>query len=102
MIEFLKDIVVHWTGLSRDALHTQIGLVLLFATCLISRRRIDSWLPVLAVIAAALLSEVFDRQRDIARYGVWDRSGSIHDVVNTVFWPIVLWIMVRTGVVFKR
>ncbi len=102
MFETLKTQLVLLTGVSRDALHTQLGLLIFFLVAIIFRRRAGALIPVTSVVLAALVVEVFDRMRDISRYGVWDTNGSLHDVINTVFWPLVLFLMVKTGCVFKK
>lgn len=102
MIEAMKNHLVLLAGVSRDALHTQIGLFLFFAVALVFRRQASRWLPLSAVMAAAVASEVFDCLRDLSRYGVWDHEGSIHDIINTVFWPVIIHVMARTGIVFSR
>jgi hypothetical protein len=102
MIEELKTQIVLLTGVSRDALHTQLGLLIFFLIAIIFRKRAGTLIPVVGVAAAALLVEVFDRARDLSRYGVWDTNASLHDVINTVFWPLVLFVMVRAGIVFKK
>ena len=102
MIETLKTQIVMLTGVSRDALHTQLGLLIFFVAAYLLRKPAGNWMPVSVVVLAALLVEVFDRARDLATSGVWDTDGSIHDVINTVFWPLVLFAMVKTGTVFKR
>lgn len=102
MIETLKTQIVLLTGVSRDALHTQLGLLIFFVAAIVLRRPAGNWMPVTVVMLAALGVEVFDRARDLASFGVWDTNASVHDVINTVFWPLVLFAMVKTGTVFKR
>lgn len=102
MIEQLKAQLVSFTGVTRDSLHTQLGLFIFFMVALIFGMRAGSALPILVVLSAALLSEVFDRLRDLSDYGVWDWRESIHDVVNTVFLPAVIVAMVKSGRIFSR
>jgi hypothetical protein len=102
MIEQLKAQLVLLTGVTRDALHTQLGLFIFFMVALMFGKRAGSPIPILAVLSAALLSEVFDRLRDLSDYGVWDWRESIHDVINTVFWPAVIVALVKSGRIFSR
>ena len=102
MIEALKTQIVMLTGVSRDALHTQLGLLIFFLAAMLLGKSAGNWLPVSVVVLAALVVEVFDRMRDLSSYGVWDTKASIHDVINTVFWPLILFLMVKAGLVFKK
>lgn len=94
--------MVMFTGVTRDALHTQLGLAIFFSVALLLRQKAHQGWPIGVTVVAAVLSEVFDYGRDVARYGVWDRSGSVHDIINTVFWPLIIYLMVRSGIVFRR
>lgn len=102
MIETLKSQIVLLTGISRDALHTQLGLLIFFVVAIMLRRPANTWLPISVVVLAAMVVEMFDRARDLSRFGIWDTDASLHDVINTVFWPSVLYLMAKTGIVFRK
>ena len=51
--------------------------------------------PLALVIAAELVNEVFDR----VRVGSWRIADTTQDIVNSVLWPVVLFVLARTGVV---
>ena len=85
----IKLHLVDWTQLSRDALHIHIGMavyLLLFA-CFAGRRR---WYPLIGVLLIALLGEALDWRDDLITFGRWRWQASLHDVVNTLWWPCVL------------
>ncbi|MFO1207256.1 MAG: hypothetical protein U1E63_16295, partial [Burkholderiales bacterium] len=63
-------------------------------------RGIRTLVPLLAVLAVAMLGEVLDARDDFRSLGQWRWKASLNDVVNTAFWPAVLWILRRTGAVF--
>jgi hypothetical protein len=44
---------------------------------------------------------MFDQRCDLSSYDRWDWRESIRDVVNTVFWPAVIFAMVKTGRIFS-
>lgn len=102
MIEELKASMVMLTGVTRDALHTQLGLAIFFGVALLMRQKVHQAWPICVTVVAAVLSEAFDYARDVSRYGAWDRAGSMHDIINTVFWPLIICLMVRAGIVFRR
>lgn len=90
-----KLAVVTATGLSKDALHVYVGLIVWLASAAVVRRPVRSLLPLGVVLAVAVLGEAWDANGDIATLRHWRIGDSVHDVVNTVFWPTVLWLLAR-------
>ncbi|MBC7986838.1 MAG: hypothetical protein H7X93_09250 [Sphingomonadaceae bacterium] len=94
--------MIETLDLSRDALHVHIGLAIYLGAALILRRGLGSWLPLLAVVVAALAGEAWDWIDDARRgyehmvYRHW------HDLVNTLMWPAVLFALARFTRVFRR
>jgi uncharacterized membrane-anchored protein len=102
-VQAAKLAIVAATGLSKDALHIYVGLSVFLTVAAISKRRPSSWLPWLAVLLVAMLGEVMDMRDDLLSLGYWRWSASLHDIVNTVFWPSVLLVFARvTGVLPSR
>jgi uncharacterized membrane protein YqgA involved in biofilm formation len=89
-IQELKAAVVSATGLSKDALHVYFGLIVFVAVAAAFRRPFRSIIPWLAVIGVAIVGELVDVRDDLASLGHWRWSASLHDFVNTIFWPTVL------------
>ncbi|KQQ49354.1 hypothetical protein ASF84_23470 [Pseudomonas sp. Leaf127] len=85
----LKLALVSATGLSKDALHIYIGMAL-YLTVSICIRRFRPCLGWLVVFIIACAGEWVDRRDDIASFGYWRWQASVHDVLNTLFWPTVL------------
>lgn len=102
MIESLKDFLVLISGLTRDSLHTNLGLSIFFLTALVRRISPGRWLPLLCVLVLAIVNEVFDLRRDYLHGSALNWRESVRDIANTVFWPAVLFLMVRTGTIFRR
>jgi hypothetical protein len=96
-IQAMKQMLVSMTGLSKDALHVHIGLATMFGTAMISRREFRSFLPWLAVFAAALGGEMLDMYDDLISPGYWQWEMSVHDIVNTLFWPTIVLLLARAG-----
>lgn len=91
----IKLAIIAITSLSRDALHVYVGMAVFLAAALVFRRPLRAWLPLLAVVAVALLVEAVDLRDDLATRGRLRWIASTHDIVNTVFWPAVLMVLAR-------
>ena len=70
-------------GLPKDALHIYVGLAVFLLAAALLRRPLGSWLPIGAVVAAALAGEIWDLLDTYAAGARlhWDRNW--HDVWNT-------------------
>lgn len=85
----LKLVLVSATGLSRDALHIYVGMAIYLAL-IVFIRRCKPWIAWLAVLLIACAGEWIDGRDDIASLGYWRWQASVHDIINTLFWPTVL------------
>lgn len=90
-VQSLKDAAVDALGLSRDALHIYVGLLVFLGVALLLRKPLRSWTPWLAAVGVAALGEVVDARDD----GRWQAGGSLHDFLNTVAWPTILLLLAR-------
>lgn len=88
-VQSAKLAIVAATGLAKDALHIYTGLAV-FLLVLLWRRCSRTLLPLLAVLVVAVLGELLDRRDDLASLGRWRWKASLHDLINTLFWPAVL------------
>jgi hypothetical protein len=59
------------------------------------RRSITTLRPWLAVLVVACVIESFDAFDDWVQLGRWRYMASLHDIVNTMFWPTVLALLAR-------
>jgi len=86
----LKNAMADATGATEELLHVHFGLLIFIATAVVFRRRMHSFWPVSLVWAFALANEIVD-------YFVpgWVAFTSFLDVVNTVFWPTMLFLVAR-------
>jgi hypothetical protein len=90
-----KHELVHFAELSKDALHIYVGLAVFLVGVAIARKGLRSGFAMLAVLLVAIAGEVLDLRdeiRDHERLKIW---ASLHDLVNTCFWPLVLWLLAR-------
>lgn len=89
-VQAIKLAIVGATGLSKDALHIHVGLAVYGCAALALRGRARPIVPLLAVVLLACLGELLDMRDDLLSLGHWRWGASLHDVVNTSFWPAVL------------
>jgi hypothetical protein len=81
--------------LSKDALHIYIGLAVFLLVAMFARKGFKSGWAILAVLVVAVIGEVLDLRDE---YRLRERLlwwSSLHDLVNTCFWPLVLWLLAR-------
>lgn len=86
----LKLVIVELLSLSKDALHVHVGLFVFVAAILLLGGRRTPWLAWLAAAAVAAGLEVLDLRDDLTTAGHPRWLASLHDLVNTLFWPTVL------------
>ncbi len=96
-VQGLKLAVVAASGLSKDALHIYAGLAVQLLIATSTRYRLTSILPWCVVLALAGLGELVDRHDDLTSLGHWRWQASLHDIVNTLFWPTLLLVLARFG-----
>ncbi|WP_298831078.1 hypothetical protein [uncultured Piscinibacter sp.] len=95
LVQSAKMAIVAATGLSRDVLHLHIGLAAFFSVAAITRRSLGSLVPWFAVVLLASVGEALDWHDDVRSLGYWRWEASLHDLLNTVFWPTVLLLVYR-------
>ncbi|WIJ23479.1 hypothetical protein [Devosia sp. RR2S18] len=91
----LKDTMQETTGLTRDALHIHIGLLIMVGAAWflgITRWLILAWL---LVVAAALGNELLDARAALVRDLRPDISDAVTDIFNTVIWPTVFLVFAK-------
>jgi hypothetical protein len=101
-VQAIKLSIVAATGLSKDTLHVYVGLAVFLVMAAANKRSIASWIPWLAVLVVALLGEAVDMRDDLMSVGHWRWAASLHDVLNTVFWPTVFLLLARATGIFSR
>lgn len=101
LVQSLKLAAVHATGLSKDALHIYVGLAVYIAGAFLTRRRLISWLPFIAVLVVSILGEGLDMADDFRTLGHWRWRANVHDIMNTAFWPAALTLLARSTNLFQ-
>lgn len=88
--QFIQD-VGDGTGMADSLLHVHAGLLILFLVRVVTGRSLSTPLPLAVVFVAEMANEVLDR----LHYGSWRPADTISDIVNTMFWPTVLFVGLR-------
>jgi hypothetical protein len=91
----VKLVLVSTLGLSKDALHVHVGLGVYLLVAILLRRPLSSVVPLAAVLLAALAGEALDMRDDVRSLGYWRWQASLGDILNTTFWPFVIWLLAR-------
>ncbi len=94
----IKLAIISATGLSKDALHIYVGLTTQLTAAAILRKPLRSIISWIMVLTLTVAGEMVDMRDDIATLGYWRWEASLHDVLNTIFWPSVLLILARCGI----
>jgi len=96
-----KHEMVQFAALSKDALHIYVGLVVFLAVAAFARKGLRSTVALLAVLGVAIVGEVLDLRDETRSRGHLNWWASIHDLVNTCFWPLALWLLARYTRILK-
>lgn len=89
-------------GLSKDALHVYVGMIVFLGVALLFRLPLRDWRPLAAVFLAAVAGEVFDLFESLAPNEDPRWAATWHDLWNTMLWPTVLFVLARWSGVLKR
>ncbi|MEH3040347.1 MAG: hypothetical protein PGN21_09830 [Sphingomonas paucimobilis] len=79
------------TGMADSLLHVHAGMAVLLTTRVLTGYRLSTPVPLAVVALAELANEVLDRMH----YGSWRWDDTLLDIVNTMFWPTMLFIGLR-------
>lgn len=84
------DWIATATGFEDRLLHVHAGLLIFLLARLVLRRPFSSPVPLACVAVAELVNEIFDR----LNHGRW-MPDTTSDVVNTLFWPALIFLVER-------
>ena len=100
-----KMIILSILEISKDAIHIHIGLIVFFAAVVLWRKgAIDARCLVPAVIVASLMEmlDLRDEYSSLGRIRMAAVTASIHDMLNTLFWPVVIVVLAWIGKLYDR
>src|SRR5262245_11257339 len=96
-----KHELVQFAELSKDALHIYVGLAVFLIGAAIARKGLRSTMALLLVLAVALVGEILDLRDEFRSHERFKWWASLHDLLNTCFWPLVLWLLARYTRILK-
>lgn len=79
------------TGLADSLLHVHAGMAVLIIARIITGRSLSTPLPLLVVALAEAANEILDR----LHYGSWRLEDTTSDIINTLFWPTIIFLGLR-------
>ena len=90
-----KLLVEHSTGVSMDALHILVGVLIQLLVAVLLKSSVARWRPLLAVLVLVLVNEVNDFLVD-----VWPDTGmqlgeALKDIVLTMLIPTLIFVVAR-------
>lgn len=94
--------LIDLVGLSRDALHIYVGLAVFLGAAILFRRPMSDWRPLAAVFLVAVAGEIWDLVERLAPGDAPFWAGNWHDLWNTMFWPVMLFLLARAPRLLKR
>jgi hypothetical protein len=102
MFQDMKILMLETLGLSRDAMHIYVGLGVFLFSALIFRWSLAQWRPLAMALLAALIGEAWDIY-DTQILGARQQfAGNWHDLWNTMFWPLMIFLAARYTPLFRR
>ncbi len=90
MYQLAKIHVLSFFDVSKDAMHVYIGLSILLLWVLFTRKPLSSLKNLIPVVTVAIVMEVFDLRDDFTSFGHFRWNASLHDILNTMFWPAII------------
>ncbi|VTX95111.1 Uncharacterised protein [Acinetobacter ursingii] len=90
-----QEFKIYIVNLTRDALHIYAGLLIFFCVAFLDKRQLKSIWALFAVVLIAISAELLGARDDLINYGYWRFDASLHDILNTIFWPLVLWLIAK-------
>ncbi|ASF49184.1 hypothetical protein Q7A_03195 [Methylophaga nitratireducenticrescens] len=81
----MKLTILDVLGLSKDAIHIHVGLLVFFLAVVLWRRGRFDVLALFPVFFVAITMEILDLHDDLGSLGYMRWSASLHDLINTFF-----------------
>lgn len=93
-----KLIILSILEISKDAIHIHIGLIVFFAAVVLWRKGSFEARCLIPVVIVASLMEMLDLRddyRSLDRLRMAAVTASIYDLLNTLFWPVIIVVLAR-------
>ncbi|MBM7407144.1 MULTISPECIES: hypothetical protein [Sphingomonas] len=95
LFEAAKDLVAPFGQVGRSIAHIHVGLALFIGCSLLTRRRMASGWPLLLLLVLEVLNEAADLVEGWPHLQSWRIRDTVGDFVNTMLWPLVLFVIAR-------
>lgn len=102
MYQDLKLRIIEITGLSRDAIHIYIGLLVFFSFVAVFRKGKIEPIAVVPVLFVAASMEIIDLYDNYLTMESMYWANSVHDLINTAFWPTIIVLLVKYKRAFRQ
>lgn len=89
-------------GLSKDAIHLYLGLAVFFLSVIILKKGKVDLLSVIPVFLLAIAMESRDLYDNYQHMDSMFWSYSLHDIINTLFWPLTIVALEKIRVMCKK
>ena len=100
--QHFKIKILSLVPLSKDAIHIYIGLVALFTWALLFRKSLKSFKTLIPAILLAAVMELLDLRDDFNSIGHFRWEASLHDILNTLFWPFFIVLLFKLGLIKSK
>jgi diacylglycerol kinase len=91
----VKVFVQHASGISMDALHVIVGVVLLFVVAFLLRTSVARRLPLSVVLLVELINEASDYRVEIWPQTAMQAGEAAKDVILTMTVPLLIFLVAR-------
>ncbi len=91
----LKLQIVDFLGLSKDAIHIHVGLIIFVLAIAIWGKGKVTTACIVPVLLVAFGMEFMDLYDDYNSVGYFHWSNSLHDILNTTAWPILIITLIK-------
>jgi hypothetical protein len=81
-----------WVGIDDWLLHTHVGMAIFLLIIVVFRRTMASPWPFAAVLVCEAINEYFDS----LTYGSWRIPDTMRDVIFTLMWPFLIFLLAKT------
>ena len=95
-----KRVIVSILELSKDSIHMHVGLIVFFLAVVLWKKGSIEVRCLIPVAIVASLMEILDLRYDYISFGYFRLNAitaSIHDLINTTFWPVVIVVLAWMG-----
>ncbi len=97
-----KLLALEMTGLSKDALHVHVGLLVFFGSALLLRSSLAKPRPWLVAALVTIVGELWDLGDNLLGGSPMLIAEHWHDVWNTMLWPTAILLLANWTSVLSR